>query len=202
MTTPRRARVRLPILLGSMALLVAAPVRAQQVATSFQELQALVKTGDTIYVTDAGGVTIKGKLAGLSTSSLDLAVRRAASVPPLGVLQRNVNHIVRERADSLWNGALIGLATGAIPAVLIGLATSRETYCGTTLCSRPPPAGEIAGVALGLGGIGCVTGLLIDVLNKEQVTVYVQAPGQRSAGVRISSLLSKSVAGVQMSVPF
>ena len=49
---------RLLILFGSMALLLAAPVRAQQVATSFEELQALVKPGDTIYVTDAGGVAI------------------------------------------------------------------------------------------------------------------------------------------------
>ena len=202
MTTPTRARVRLPILLGSMALLLAAPVRAQQVATSFEELQALVKPGDTIYVTDAGGVTIKGKLAGLSTSSLELLVRRDASVPPLGLSQRNVNHIVLERSDSLWNGALIGLAAGAIPAVLIGLAATRETYCGTNLCSRAAPAGEIAGVGLGLGGIGFVAGLLIDVLNKEQVTIYVHAPGQRSSAVRISPLLSKSVAGVQMSVPF
>lgn len=81
MTTPTRARVRLPILLGSMALLLAAPARAQQVATSFEELRNLVKQGDTIYVTDTRGATIKGKLAGLSTSSLESWF---SAVPSLG----------------------------------------------------------------------------------------------------------------------
>ena len=201
MRSPTRATVRLLILLGSMALLLVAPVRAQQVATSFEELQALVKPGDTIYVTDTGGVTIKGKLAGLSASALELRVRRDASVPPLGLSERNVNHIVVERFDSLWNGTLIGLAVGAIPAVLIGLAEPRETYCGTSLCSRVP-WGEIAGSGLGLGGIGAVIGVLVDLLNKEQVTIYVQPPGQRSANARVSPFLWKSGAGVHLSVGF
>jgi hypothetical protein len=43
--------VRLPTLLGAI-LLLPMSVEAQQVATSFEELQRLVKPDDTIYVTD------------------------------------------------------------------------------------------------------------------------------------------------------
>lgn len=189
MTASMCANLRLPILLGSMALLLAAPVGAQQVATSFQELRGLVKPGDTIYVTDAGGGTVKGKLATLSASSLELQVRRGASVPPLGLSERDVNSIVADRFDSLLNGPLIGLAVGAVPGLLIELAgrSEYEKFSG-------------AG-ALGLGGIGLITGLLIDVLHKEKVTVYVHASGERSFVVRVAPLLSTS-AGVQMSVGF
>ena len=68
----RRTRVWILALLASLLLLVMAPrqASAQVVATSFEELQALMKPADTVYVTDPGGVTIKGKLAGLSASAL------------------------------------------------------------------------------------------------------------------------------------
>jgi len=182
-------KLRLSILLGSMTLLLASPVGAQQVATSFQELRGLVNPGDTIYVTDTGGMTIKGQLAALSASSLELHVRRGAAAPPLGWSERDVNNIVADRFDSLWNGPLIGLAVGAVPGLLIELAgrSEYEKFSG-------------AG-ALGLGGIGLMTGLLIDVLHKEKVTVYVHASGRRSLVVRVAPLLSTR-AGVQMSVGF
>lgn len=167
MTAPPRARVPLPILLGSMVLLLAPSVHAQQVATSFEELRGLVQTGETIYVTDVSGVTIKGKLAGLSASSLELRGRSDALALPLRLSERDVNNIVVERSDSLWNGLLIGFLAGGVPVALSGLGASA-------------PAGEVAGVAVGYGGIGLLTGLLIDVLNKEKVTIYVGAPGQRS----------------------
>lgn len=190
MTDLRAPKRRLPILLGSMALLLAAPVRAQQVATSFEELRGLVTLGDTIYVTNTRGVTTKGTLAGLSALSLDLRLRRDASASPTGFAERDVNNIVVQRFDSLWNGPLIGLAAGAVPGLLIELAgrSEYEAFSG-------------AGV-LGLGGIGVVTGLLIDVLNREKRIVYVHRAGQQSSGVRVSPFLSKSVAGVQMSLEF
>jgi len=43
---------------------------------------------------------------------------------------------------------------------------------------------------------------LIDVFQKEKALVYVQPAGQQSSRVRVVPLLSKSVAGVQMSLEF
>jgi hypothetical protein len=44
---------------------------AQQ-ATSFDQLQLLVKPGDNIYVTDTAGNTTKGRISELSASTIGL----------------------------------------------------------------------------------------------------------------------------------
>jgi hypothetical protein len=180
-------RVWPSILVGSMVLLLPAPVRAQQVATSFEELGSRIKPGDTIYVTDVAGVTSKGTLAGLSP--LQLRVRLNESVPPLALLERDVNNIVVKRFDPLWNGMLTGFVAGAAPVALIGLGASAS-------------AGEVAGVAAGYGGIGLITGLLIDILNKKHETIYVHTQGRGSSGLHILPQVLKSGIGIQMSLQY
>lgn len=102
-----------------LPMVLAPPVSAQDVATSFEQLRALVKPGDTVYVTDASGRRTKGKLGELSAASLELLVRQTQSdgsekwVPKARLSEGEVRQITRERHDSLWNGALIGLAVGA-----------------------------------------------------------------------------------------
>lgn len=178
------ARVRrLLVLLGVMGPLLAAPVEAQEIAASFGELKGLVKTGETIYVTDKRGATIKGELTGLSAASVE--IRRDGGAP-VTVSERDVNNIAVQRVDPRWNGMLIGFAAAGIPVALIGVGSSA-------------PGGEVAAVAGGYGVIGLLTGLLIDTLNKEKATIYVQAPG---SDVRVSPFLSKSAAGVQVSIRF
>jgi len=73
-----RARPSTLALWMSVPLLVSAPLRAgaQVVATSFEELKAIVKPGDTIDVTETTGRKIKGRLGELSASSLELLVRK------------------------------------------------------------------------------------------------------------------------------
>jgi hypothetical protein len=119
-TVRPRARVWILSLLVSAALLLVAPLKvsAQVVATSFEELRALVKAGDTIYVTDASGRRTKGRLGELSASSLELLVRKAGPdgretlVPQARLSEGDVRQILLERRDSLRNGTLIGLAVG------------------------------------------------------------------------------------------
>src|SRR5438093_9143804 len=147
-------------LLGICITLIAAtPVRAQEVATSFDELRRLVDADETIYVTGAGGATVKGRVVDISSSALRLRVRRDAA--PVRFSERDVNNIVAERADSWWNGALIGFGVGAGFGLLIEQAarTEYEKFSG--------------GAGVGLGALGLATGLLIDVLNKETVTLFV-----------------------------
>jgi len=178
------ARVRwLLVLLWAKGLLLAAPVEAQQIATSFGDLHGLVRTGETIYVTDARGTTIKGKLTELSAAALE--VRRNGSAP-LRLSEREINNIAVERSDPLWNGMLIGFGAASIPVALIGLGSSA-------------PGGEVAAVAGGYGLIGLLTGLLVDTLNKDTATIYVHAPGP---DVGVSPFMSKSGTGVQMFIRF
>jgi hypothetical protein len=176
-----------------LALLVVAmlPVKlasAQPVATSFDELRRLVTPGETIYVTDARGAISKGKLAGLSAGSLQLQVDRDAGAP-VSLAESDVNNIAVHRSDPLWNGMLIGFASGAVPVALIGAGASAS-------------AGEVAVVSAGYGCIGLLTGLLIDVLNKEKTPIYVHPRVPRSTRLRISPVGSSSGAGVRVSVEF
>ena len=185
------ARVRsaryLAMLLVTM--LPVAPAGAQQVATSFEELRRLVTPGETIYVTDARGAINKGRLAGLSAGSLQLQIDRDAVAPPVSLSESDVNNIVVHRSDPLWNGMLIGFASGAVPVALIGAGATASP-------------GEVAVVTAGYGAIGLLTGLLIDFLNKENVTIYVHRPRTESGRIRLSPIAGKSTAGVRLLAEF
>ena len=202
MTALRPARMWIVALLVSVPLLVTAPqASAQVVATSFEELRPLVKTGDTIYVTDPSGRKTKGRLGELSASSLELLIRktgpdgRETFVPQARLSERDVKQILLERRDSLWNGMLIGLAVGAGPLLLAEAAIGGSCTYDSTGCLHY--------IALYITGpIGAGIGALIDAPMKKRTTVYYQAPGQRSSGVQVSPLLSKSAAGIQMSMRF
>jgi hypothetical protein len=186
MTRVRCARY-LAMLLVTM--LPVAPAGAQQVAISFEELRKLVRPGETIYVTDARGTISKGRLAELSAGSLQLRVDRDAGAPPVSLSESDVNNIAVHRSDPLWNGMLIGFASGAVPVALIG-------------AGAPASAGEVAVVTAGYGVIGLLTGLLIDFLNKEHVTIYVHRPRTESSRIRLSPIAGKSAAGVRLSAEF
>lgn len=190
MTACMRTHTMLTLLIGALARSSAAPVSAQPVAGSFREFRGLVSPGDTIYVTDANGTTVKGTLVDISDSSVIFRSQRDSPARLLSLPERDVNNIRVQRSDPWWNGPLIGLATGAIPGLLIELGgrSEYEKFSGAA--------------AAGLGTIGLFTGLLVDVLNREKVIVYVRRPGQDSRGVSLVPLLSKSVVGIQMSVGF
>lgn len=185
MTITTRAGVKLPLLAASMSLLLGAPVRAQEPVTSFDELRRLVIPGETVFVTDANGTTLKGSLVQVTGPSLE--VRAAHEEAPRRIQERDVNNVVAERRDPLWNGMLIGFATGAVPGVLMELAQ---------------PSKFDAHGPIGLAAVGFLTGWLIDVVNKERVTVFVHAPARQSRSIGVAPLLGKAAAGVEMSVKF
>ena len=184
MTTTPRAGVTLSLLMFSISLLLGTPVHAQEPATSFDELRRLATAGETILVTDTSGNTLKGSLVQVGPS---LEVRVPHEEAPRRFAERDVNNVVAERRDPLWNGMLIGFATGAVPGVLIELAQS----------SKFDAHGPV-----GLAAVGFLTGWLIDVVNKEKVTVFVHAPARQTLSIGVAPLLGKSAAGVQMSVKF
>jgi hypothetical protein len=189
----------------SAAMLVMAPLAAsaQTVATSFEELQPLLKRGNTIIVTDANGRTTKGRLGELSSSSLELLVRktgpdgRDAFVPQARLTERDVLQIRREDRDSLLNGTLIGMTPGAVIGVIM-LFGGAGCDC-YTVSSRAPWALLAFGIG---GGIGAALGAGVDGMMVERPTVYLRPRAQRSAGVQLSPFVTKSAAGMQMSVRF
>ena len=202
-TDLRRGRMWILALLAALPLLVmnAPEASAQVVATSFEELRALVKPGDTIDVTDPSGRKTKGRLGDLSASSLELLVRktgpdgRETFVPQARLSERDVRQVLLERRDSLLNGTLIGLAVVAFPSwatISYGLQGGGEG----------PRNGPIVGMGVVFLGIGAGIGAWVDASITERTTVYYQAPSQRSSGLQVSPLFSKSAAGIQMSLGF
>jgi hypothetical protein len=52
------------------------------------------------------------------------------------------------------------------------------------------------------GGVGAGVGALIDAAITTRTMIFYQAPGQRTSALRFSPRLTKSAAGIQMSVSF
>jgi hypothetical protein len=163
-------------------LLAASPAKGQEVATTFEELRRIVRIDESVLVTDASGATHKGQVAGLSASSLQL---RQGSGPWAAFTERDINNVAAVRRDPLWNGMWIGFAAGATPVALVGGAAGA-------------PASELAAVAAGYGTIGLLTGLLIDVVNKESITIYVHPPQSRPSRVLLAPLYSPGRLGLRL----
>ena len=57
-----------------LVIATAPMVEAQVLASSFNQLQVLVKPGDTVRVTDGTGVEVRGTIGALSPSSLEMVI--------------------------------------------------------------------------------------------------------------------------------
>ena len=187
--------IRFLLLLTALLVLAPLSASAQTVATSFHELQNLVKPGDTIDVTDASGIRVKGRLSELSESDLKLLTR--GSAPQIHFSAGDIQSISIVRRDSLWNGALIGFSPGAtVGTLILFMGAGCDCY---TIGSRAPLALGVVAIA---GGIGAAIGATVDALMYERPIVYYRAPERRAARVQVSPLVAKSAGGIQMSVRF
>ena len=162
----------------------AAPAaQAQTLAGSFDQLQVLVKPGDTISVTDATGRELTGRIESLSQSSLSLLVAGARHDLP----EREVRTIRQRRSDSLANGAKWGLGIGAGLGLAGGLAIASEYSEGGGV--------YIPILALVYGGIGAGVGAGLDALILSNQVIYFKSPGS-VAKVTVSPLVTSERKGV------
>jgi hypothetical protein len=139
---------------------------AAQPARSFEELAALVKTGDIVYVIDTSGEETRGRIAALTAASLVLSGdgTRQDFVPGA------VSRIERRQRDSVRNGLLLGLATGS------GLGYSIGKTADSPSCPRSGVEcgqGALIGTAGGAfwGGVG---GWIADALIHRREVIYVR----------------------------
>lgn len=156
---------------GALSIFVTTAADAQQVATSFAQLQVLLKAGDTVYITEnRGQPEWQARIVDVTASSLAVSidgVRRELS-------ENNVQRIRRRLPDSRKNGALIGFLVGAagITAGVKGLESPPGSCAG----------GCLAGGVLYGGGVGALVGLGIDALIQGKRDIYVrEAAGHASA---------------------
>ena len=171
-------------------LFFASPNAAGQEAQSFEQLKLLVKPGDKIYVTDSSGIITKGKIGGLTTSTLTLLSDKKT----LDLAEKDVSRIRQWRHDSLKNGTLIGMGVG----LGLGLAGT-IVFChdGWADCD----GGEAVAVVAIYGGLGAAIGVGIDALIPSKQTVYI---GGRAASnrIKIRPVLDRSRRGAAVAFSF
>jgi hypothetical protein len=175
--------------LVALLLLVAVSpeVAAQGVARSFEQLQLLVRAGDTVSVRDSAGTETTGTIKSLSASSLVLIT----SGTQRELKEANVSTVVQRRADSLRNGALWGLGVGlAVGAVALLPAMCADGPCDASLAFVLPQSGAI-GVGIGVG---------VDALITRGQVIY-ERPAD-SAAFGMAPLLGKGRRGVALSMRF
>jgi hypothetical protein len=122
---------------------------AQTPTSTFDEVNARLRPGDRVTVTDAQQRTISGRVEEISTSSPRMMVDAKRQDFALHDLLR----IERRTSDSLLNGALIGAA--------IGGALFLKHYSENALCQSNC---QFTSGALGLIGIGAAAGIGLDAL--------------------------------------
>ena len=140
--------------------LSASSASGQTVATSFEELERILRTGQTIEVVDAGGQRTRGKIADLAGASLVILVPATRTFTEADVVEIRA-------IDRLWNGALVGAAIGA------GLATWDYLI-------DPSEPGNAAVYAIAIG-LGTAIGAGIDTLvNRGGRPLYAAPPQRRT----------------------
>jgi hypothetical protein len=171
-----------------------AAASAQEVASSFDALASRIRVGQRIWVTDATGREVDGRLERLSIDGLVLRVDGLETFAAPDVRR------VRARApDSLKNGTLIGLGIGA------GLGTA---WCIGAIADD---SGDIdAGVECAEGytvfpGLGALIGLAVDAVIPGKVCPVDQAPlpeGLPRATLMVVPLATSRVKGLVVSFAF
>jgi len=176
------------LLVTGLSLWLVTPLRAQtQPAQSFEQLQVMVKPGDSIYVRDSTGTTSKARILGLSPSSLQVMTKSGTR----DLSEADVSEIKQWRNDSLANGALIGLVGGATIGVIGAVYYCADGDCGGN-------AAAIIGV---WSGLGTAVGVGIDALIPHKRTIY-SGSSRTLRQLKVSPVLGPSRKGVAVRFSF
>jgi hypothetical protein len=160
-----------------------AAAAAQEVVNSFPALQGRVLIGETVTVTDQAGLKTKGKLKGLTDSTIALETEKG----PQTLQGDALTKVEAVRSGPLWNGALIGALVPTVPFVIIA-AKEGCSGCAT---------GAMIMAAMGAGiGVG------IDALVKGNVTVMDASRPDRKARLIIAPMIDKDRKGALCAIRF
>jgi hypothetical protein len=180
-----------------IALAVPVFAMAQEPVKAFDQLNTRLKPGDTVWVTDAQGREVKGKLSALSNDALMLDAGG-----PKTFAARDVSIIRDRQRDSLKNGTLIGFGIGGglAAAWCIGAVGAESEY------PEEDPGVECAEGFIVFGGLGTLLGLGIDAAIPGSLRVAYRAPGTSSspghARLLIAPVITRRTTGLAVSVVF
>jgi hypothetical protein len=181
----------LTVVMTLTLLLAPAAAMAQEPVKSFDRLNTRLKVGDTIYVTDARGRAIKGKIRTLDPSALTLD-----HDGPETIQADAVRLITERRSGPVGRGALYGLIAGAAGGAILGASAAGG------------PGGEcnrncspiLAGV---FGGLGAGAGAVIGAVIPGKTLVVYRAPGAPpSTLLTLAPVITPRTKGMAVSFAF
>jgi hypothetical protein len=178
-------------LIGACVLLVmiSAPALPQTPTVSFEQLiaEGAIQPHQTVYVTDAWGERVKGRLAELRPGSLVLI----QGSQKIQITEADVDRI--QRGDSIQNGLWLGLGAGIAAA----------SIAPHLACDLPDDeCANIVFAAIGLPSIaaGMVAGALVDAAIKKTVFQFARPRG--SARMQVSPVLGGRRVGALATIRF
>jgi hypothetical protein len=176
---------------AALVFVLPALAAAQEPVTSFDQLNTRLKPGDKVWVTDAQGREIEGRI-----TLLDPATLAIDAGGPRTLRAGEVRLVRNRRHDSLARGAWIGAAGGfaAAAALVYAVCTNDECTAG--------PAAVFAGI-ITAAGVG--VGVAVDAAIPGAKQVVYQAPGAASASHSswsIVPVLTPRAKGIAVSLAF
>jgi hypothetical protein len=175
------------------AILTVAPgASAQEPVRDFSQLNTRLKPGDTVWVTDAQGREIKGKITELCDASMTLDRDGTTT------LQSDDVRLVQKGSKSVGKAALWGLVVGGVAGAVLGAVDS--SGCSSDCISNGAEAVIVAGIGAGIGaGVGALVRAVLPAGRKD---VY-RAPGAPgSARLSIAPVVTPRAKGVAVSLVF
>jgi hypothetical protein len=153
-----------------------------QPVSALTDLWMRVKSGDSVFITDASGRETAGTFARVSDSALSLMVDgQLRDLPAADVRE------ISKRGDSVKNGFLIGAAIGATVGAA-AYSSCDDIYEGE--CMHPAGAALMGGLVY--GGIGA----LIDHFVKGRTVVF----RVRGASVQLRPNIAADRGAVRLSI--
>lgn len=176
-------------LAAMLFVLLPALAAGQQPVKSFDQLNTRLKVGDTVWVTDAQGREVKGRITSLGSETMGIDAHGDRALQA-----GEVRAVELRRPDSLANGALIGLGAGFGAGVLLAAAGCSEADCTW---------GDATFVSLLIAGVGTGIGVGVDALipGRRQV-VYRAAGAPGHAHLTLAPFVTARTKGVAVGYSF
>ena len=181
------------------ALCLPSPASAQTSSSVYPSLGDQLKPGDTIWVTDAQGREIKGKIGSLEPGAITL---RGGGGRTFNLSE--LRQVTVRRGDPVANGGTIGMAVGALAGLGAGIA-------GCAAYPKDDPArGDSCLMAIGLLwmpglAIGGLAGVGIDAMIHGGKLVVYRGPGPGGtshARLSISPVIAARTKGLAIALSF
>ena len=187
-----RATAAAIVVLAAALCFGAVPAAAQEPVTSFDLLHTRLEVGDTVWVTDAQGREIAGKIRDLSRTSLLVD----AGGTPQDFQAARVRTIRVQPKDPLRNGVLWG--------TIAGFAGGALSCALNPQCAGDDGAGWVTAVMALLGAAaGAGIGAGVDAAVKGPTLIVYAAPGARGGSrLLVAPLVTPRAKGVAVSFAF